>query len=142
MTSQLTVMGVDRDEDHYRVRFRDADEFTSDGTVEDPARFCLRYAILTLSSHNSQPWTFEVDGNEISIPAGLFDALTTRPTSHEVYDGRPLEDETRARLEAAVDSEDVTLRVVDGELKAAIAELQADLAGSGKAGDILARAQR
>jgi len=171
----------------------EAEAFPTDGPIEDQATFLLRYAILAPSSHNAQPWTFDVDGNEIHIAAeesrwleaadpdkrelyislgcavenccvaaeqfgfdpeveyhdpasagvvtvtlgedepadprsaDLFDALTTRTTSHEVFDGRPLEDTTRERLEAADTATDVTLQVVDDSvLKTALAELQAE----------------
>ena len=41
--------------------------FPSDGPIEDRAEHCLRYAIIAPSSHNSQPWTFVVDGPEIVL---------------------------------------------------------------------------
>ncbi|MBX0286833.1 Acg family FMN-binding oxidoreductase [Haloarcula salinisoli] len=171
----------------------DADAFPTDGPIEDQATFVLRYAILAPSSHNAQPWAFDVDGNEITIaaeesrwleaadpdkrelyislgcavenccvaaeqfgfdpeveyhdpasadvvtvtleadepadprPADLFDALTTRATSHELFDGRPLEDTARERLEAVETATGVTLQVVeDPVLKTAVAELQAE----------------
>jgi len=48
----------------------DAGEFPTDGPVEDQATFLLRYAILAPSSHNAQPWAFDVAGNELtSSPA-------------------------------------------------------------------------
>jgi len=171
----------------------DAGECPTDGSIEDQARFVLRYAILAPSSHNAQPWAFEVDGDEIHIaaeesrwleaadpdkrelsislgcavenccvaaehfgfdphieyrdpasdgavtvtlgegepadprPAELFDALTTRTTSHEVFDGRPLEDAARERLDTAETPAGVTLQVVDDPVvKTAVAELQAE----------------
>ena len=45
------------------------DEFPSSGTVEEQARFLLRYAILAPSSHNSQPWEFAIDDERIEIHA-------------------------------------------------------------------------
>jgi nitroreductase len=42
-------------------------DFPADGPVDAKAEFCLRYAILAPSSHNSQPWTFAVDGPEIVL---------------------------------------------------------------------------
>jgi len=47
----------------------DADDFPADTPVADRARFCLQYAILAPSSHNSQPWRFRVDGNAIHVAA-------------------------------------------------------------------------
>ena len=45
------------------------DEYPSDASVEDRARFLLRYAILAPSSHNSQPWSFAVDGSRVEVHA-------------------------------------------------------------------------
>ena len=45
------------------------DDFPADGPLAQQARFLLRYAILAPSSHNSQPWAFEVDGGRIEIHA-------------------------------------------------------------------------
>ncbi|WP_246988925.1 Acg family FMN-binding oxidoreductase [Halorientalis marina] len=171
-----------------------ADDFPTDGSIEDQATFLLRYAILAPSSHNSQPWTFEVGGDEIRIdadesrwldaadpdrrelyisvgcavenyciaaehfgfepkveyhdpesgdfvatvtlaesesanprPSDLFDALTTRATSHEVFENRPPETETREQLEDIVREASVTLHLVDDpEAKVGISELQAE----------------
>ncbi|MDS0301010.1 hypothetical protein NDI76_19895 [Halogeometricum sp. S1BR25-6] len=172
----------------------EADDFPSDGTIEDQATFLLRYAILAPSSHNSQPWSFRVTGNAISItadesrwldaadpdkrelyisvgcavencciaaehfgfdpqveyhdpesadlavtlmlgerdlkdprPAELFDALTTRVTSHEVFEDRPLAADTQERLSSVVREAGVTLHLVgDPDTRDAIGELQAD----------------
>jgi nitroreductase len=41
--------------------------FPEDGPIGAQAECCLRYAILAPSSHNSQPWTFAVDGPEIVL---------------------------------------------------------------------------
>jgi len=172
----------------------DADDLPTDGSIEDQATFLLRYAILAPSSHNSQPWRFEVGGDEIRIdadesrcldaadpdkrelyisvgcavenccvaaegfgfdpeleyhdpgsadhvvtvtlkkaepantrPPELFDALTTRATSHEVFEDRALGTETRERLGDVVYETDVTLHFVDDPTaKATISELQAE----------------
>jgi nitroreductase len=171
----------------------DAEDFPTDGTVEDQARFLLRYAILAPSSHNSQPWTFDVRGSEIGVaadesrwldaadsdkrelyisvgcavenccvaaerfgfdpqveyhdpesterlatvtladgepsnprPADLFDALTTRVTSHEVFEDRPLATATRDALEGVVREDAVALHLVEDPEKAAVSELQAE----------------
>jgi nitroreductase len=172
----------------------DADDFPADGAIHDRARFLLRYAILAPSSHNSQPWTFDVRDDEIRFaadesrwldaadpdqrelyvsvgcavenccvaaehfgfdpqvayhdpastgrvatvrladgapadprPPELFDALTTRATSHAVFEDRPLAPATRQRLAALVRDDDVTLQVVDDpDTKAGIAQLQAE----------------
>jgi len=47
----------------------DADEFPSDGAIEERAQFLLRYAIPAPSSHNSQPWRFTVVDNRIELAA-------------------------------------------------------------------------
>ena len=47
----------------------DADAFPADGSIEDQARFLLRYAILAPSSHNSQPWEFRIERDSIEIRA-------------------------------------------------------------------------
>lgn len=47
----------------------DPSEYPSDAPIEERARFLLRYAILAPSSHNSQPWSFAVDGATIEVQA-------------------------------------------------------------------------
>ena len=42
-------------------------DFPVKGDVEQMVRFCLRYAILAPSSHNSQPWWFKIDDNAVTI---------------------------------------------------------------------------
>ncbi len=42
-------------------------DFPSDGDLNERMLFLLRYAILAPSSHNTQPWKFTVEGNEIRI---------------------------------------------------------------------------
>lgn len=43
------------------------DDFYKQPTEVDKVRFLLNFAVLAPSSHNSQPWRFEADGNSISI---------------------------------------------------------------------------
>ena len=42
-------------------------DFPSKGTSEDKLVFLLNYAILAPSSHNSQPWKFNLSGNVIRL---------------------------------------------------------------------------
>jgi hypothetical protein len=41
--------------------------FPEAGTIEEQARALLDWAILAPSSHNSQPWAFEVDADEVRV---------------------------------------------------------------------------
>lgn len=41
--------------------------FPAKGTVEDAIRFCLRYAILAPSSHNTQPWWFRIHDDGVTV---------------------------------------------------------------------------
>jgi nitroreductase len=47
----------------------DADDFPSTASIDERARFLLRYAVLAPSSHNAQPWRFDVDGDEVVVTA-------------------------------------------------------------------------
>ncbi|MCJ7444318.1 MAG: hypothetical protein MUO26_07290 [Methanotrichaceae archaeon] len=42
-------------------------DFPINGSQEDKLKFLLKYAILAPSSHNSQPWKFNVSGDEIRL---------------------------------------------------------------------------
>ena len=60
-------------------------------------------------------------------PADLFDALTTRATSHEEFDDRPLAPDTRQQLERVVRDDNITLHLVDdSDTNDSISELQAE----------------
>ena len=45
----------------------DEDAYPADESIEERARFLLRYAILAPSSHNAQPWRFTIDGPQIQV---------------------------------------------------------------------------
>ena len=47
----------------------DDDDFPSDSPIDEQARFLLRYAVLAPSSHNSQPWEFNIDDGSIRVYA-------------------------------------------------------------------------
>lgn len=60
-------------------------------------------------------------------PPAVFEALTDRRTSHDLFDGRPLSEPSRDRLVAAAADPDVTLHLVDDpERRRALGELQAE----------------
>lgn len=42
-------------------------DFPHGGTSEEQLKFLLNYAILAPSSHNTQPWLWEVNGNEVTL---------------------------------------------------------------------------
>jgi hypothetical protein len=46
-----------------------AEEFPANGVTPDKWRFFLRYAVLAPSSHNSQPWLFQVRDNTLELYA-------------------------------------------------------------------------
>ena len=45
----------------------DAQDFPKNGSSKEKLMFLLRYAILAPSSHNSQPWKFEIQENAIRV---------------------------------------------------------------------------
>jgi hypothetical protein len=47
----------------------EASHFPASGTAIDKARFAVRYAILAPSSHNTQPWRFIINGDELLVCA-------------------------------------------------------------------------
>ena len=54
--------------------------------MEEKLRFLLRYAVLAPSAHNTQPWTFQVEGNHITLLPDFSRALSVSdPTHRELY---------------------------------------------------------
>jgi len=47
----------------------DASDFPASGATIDKARFAVRYAILAPSSHNTQPWRYIINGDELLVCA-------------------------------------------------------------------------
>jgi hypothetical protein len=47
----------------------DSPAFPTSGSAIEKARFAVRYAILAPSSHNTQPWRFIVNGDELLVCA-------------------------------------------------------------------------
>jgi nitroreductase len=52
-----------------------AEEFPFRGTAGEQLAFVVRYAVLAPSSHNSQPWSFRVDGEVLELRADRTRAL-------------------------------------------------------------------
>jgi nitroreductase len=42
-------------------------DFPKSGSIKDKLKFFIRYAILAPSGHNTQPWLFEINDDEMSI---------------------------------------------------------------------------
>ena len=60
-------------------------EFPHHGTVEEKLKFILNYAILAPSSHNTQPWLFKIDSEEIYLYADRNRGLSiTDPEGREL----------------------------------------------------------
>src|SRR3989344_1768882 len=51
------------------------DDFYDQKTVSDQLRFLVQFAVLAPSSHNSQPWKFEVKEHQITIRPDMRRAL-------------------------------------------------------------------
>lgn len=63
-----------------------AEDFPRSGSVEDQLRFLLRYAVLAPSAHNTQPWTFRVEVNHVTLFPDFSRALpVSDPTHRELY---------------------------------------------------------
>lgn len=51
------------------------EEYPADGSASEKLAFCVRYAILAPSSHNSQPWLFRRHGDALELLADRSRAL-------------------------------------------------------------------
>lgn len=64
----------------------EADDFPSTASITEQTRFLLQYAILAPSSHNSQPWQFQVSDNEVRVSADESRWLDAAdPNKRELY---------------------------------------------------------
>jgi nitroreductase len=103
-----------------------AEGFGFDPAVTYDADDTDRVATVTLGGAG------DGDGDASTERSARFDALTTRRTNHDPFDGEPLAPSVRERLVAAVDEDEdededaVTLHLVDGETKRTVGELQAE----------------
>lgn len=52
-----------------------AEDFPHDGNAQEKLEFMLQFAILAPSSHNTQPWLFRLNGNEVELIADLTRSL-------------------------------------------------------------------
>ena len=70
-------------QDVWKIR---AEDFFLNERPEDQLRFLLRYAILAPSSHNTQPWLFDVRDSEFELWVDMSRALPhSDPTGREMY---------------------------------------------------------
>lgn len=62
------------------------DDFPKAGKAREQLAFLLRYALLAPSAHNTQPWTFRVEGNQLLLFADLSRALAVSdPARRELH---------------------------------------------------------
>ncbi len=62
------------------------EDFPRSGSMVDQLGFLLRYAVLAPSAHNTQPWTFRIEGNHIALYPDFSRALSVSdPTHRELY---------------------------------------------------------
>ncbi|MEK7531995.1 MAG: nitroreductase family protein, partial [Patescibacteria group bacterium] len=67
--------------ENYRAWEIDYDEFFRQTSDRDRLKFLVRFAVLAPSSHNSQPWRFEVTENEILVKPDMQRALPKSDTN-------------------------------------------------------------
>lgn len=53
----------------YRVWDINEKDFSVSGGIEDKIKFLLNFAVLAPSSHNTEPWKFKIQGNELELSA-------------------------------------------------------------------------
>ncbi len=46
-------------------------DFPENNSIEEQLKFLIGFAVLAPSSHNSQPWKFEVCENKVSLSANM-----------------------------------------------------------------------
>ncbi len=67
---------------NYRAWEIHCDDFFRQATDRDRLKFLVRFAVLAPSSHNSQPWRFEVGENEIVVKPDMQRALPVSDVNH------------------------------------------------------------
>jgi nitroreductase len=76
-------------------------DFPESGSIEDKIRFWLRYAILAPSAHNTQPWQFNITGNNLQI---------SRDEVHTLKRGDPTLRETTLGIGACIENFHIAAR--------------------------------
>ncbi len=56
-----------KQQDNYKAWDIQAKNFPKNGSIEDKIRFLIGYGILAPSTHNTQPWLFEINSNQLTI---------------------------------------------------------------------------
>lgn len=73
---------------NYQAWAVQAENFPLSGTMREQLRFLVQYAILAPSSHNSQPWQFEIEGEEIRLSGAPDRVLpVSDPDAHYAHVG-------------------------------------------------------
>lgn len=68
--------------DNYTAWKIDPNDFPREKSQEDRLKFLINFTVLAPSSHNSQPWKFEIKKNAIHIMPDLERALPASDTNH------------------------------------------------------------
>lgn len=70
---------------HNTIKY-DENEFPSKGEIKDKILFLLKYAVLAPSTHNSQPWLVQIEGNKCKVYADREVKITEAdPVGRDMY---------------------------------------------------------